>query len=107
MSEATPGVQRAAARGAGRPAPSWPLATWVVPLVPTVAFWTFAAVGSRTRLADEETRASLLAAALTALLLALGLLLARAHGPRTRGLGLGVAAGAAVTVPVVLLLAAR
>jgi hypothetical protein len=107
MSEAAPGVQRSPARGVGRPAPSWPVATWVVPVVPTVAFWTFVVVGSRTRLADEETRGALLAAAVAALLLALGLLLARARGPRTRGLGLGVVAGAAVTVPMVLLMAAR
>lgn len=88
---------------AGR-ATSWPLATWVAPLVPTLTLWLLVLVDSGTGLGSEQTGGYLTALVCTLVVGVLGGLLTRAPAARLRGLGLGLAAGALVTALVVLVL---
>jgi len=76
---------------------SYPVATWVAPLVPTASLLALVAVGSGV---DEARPGFGTGLVVSLVLLVLGLAAVALPGPRARhlrGLGLGVAVGAAVT----------
>jgi hypothetical protein len=88
------------------PTASWPLATWVAPVVPTLTLWLLVLVSSGTGLATGETGGYLTGLGCALAVGVLGALLLRARSPRVRGAGLGLAAGALVTAPVLLVMIA-
>lgn len=85
---------------------SWPLATWVAPVVPTLTLWLLVVVDAGTDLAAKQTGGYLTGLGCALAVGMVGLLLTRTAPARLRGLGLGLVAGAAVTVPVLLVLVA-
>lgn len=89
-----------------RQATSWPLATWVAPVVPTLSLWLLVLIGSGSHLGSDQTSGYLTGLGCALVVGAVGWLLSRAPDARLRGLGLGLAAGAAVTALVLLVVIA-
>ena len=80
---------------------SWPLATWVAPVVPTLTLWLLVLAGSRNDVSGQS-RGYLTGLVCALAVGAAGWVLTRTSSARLRGVGLGLGAGAAVTAAVVL-----
>lgn len=76
---------------------SWPLATWVAPLVPALSLLALVVTGEAVDLGDDETSGYALALGLSVGTGVLGALLLIAGGRRARGLGAGLVVGSTVT----------